>query len=120
MGQDEFTEGVVQREAIDGAAVHGNDELSRGAVHGKPRSDLLGTGTQHILRGNLRAGTDEVVGQLEDTEDSADRDTGVDVGGAVDGVADNSVSCVGILVEDDCFLFFFRDQDPAAAAAAHG
>ena len=33
MGQDELAEGVVQGEAVDGAAPHGDYELCGGAVH---------------------------------------------------------------------------------------
>ena len=120
MRQDEFTEGVFHGEAVDGAAAHGNDELGRGAVHGESGGDELCAVAQNVLARDSLAGAQDLVGKTENAKDGADGDTGVKIGGAVDGIADDSVAGVWVLVEDDCFLFFFGDEQAHFAGAAHG
>lgn len=113
VSEDEFTQGVLQGEAVDAAIAHGDDELGGGTVHGETGGDHLSTGEEEILGGDLVLGTQDGVGQLEDAEDGSYRDASVQVGGSVDGVADDCVAGVGVLVEDDGFFFFFRDEDTA-------
>jgi len=115
MGEDELAEGVIHREAVDAAAAHGDDELGAGAVHGEARGDELGAGDEEVFFRALCA-----LGQLEDAEDGADGDAGVEVGGAVDGVADDGVAGVRRVREDDGFFFLFGDEDAAFARGAHG
>lgn len=113
MGEDEFAQGVLQGEAVDAAIAHGDDELGRGTVHGEAGGDHLGTGKEDVLGGDLVLGSQDGVGQLEDTEDGSYRDASVQVGGSIDRVADDCVTGVGVLVEDDGFFFFFGDEDTA-------
>lgn len=112
--QYELAEGIIHREAINTAAAHRDDELGRSAVHREPRGDELGAGDQEVLFRPLGA-----LGQLEDAEDGADGDAGVEVGGAVDRVADHGVPGVGRVGEDDGFFFLFGDEDAAFAGCAH-
>ena len=115
MREDKLPQRIVHRKAVDGAALHRNHQLRRRAVHGEARGDELAARQQHV-RG-LALGS---LLQLEDAEDGADADAGVEVAAAVDGVADYGVASVGVLVEDEAVLFFFADQQPAFARGAHG
>lgn len=118
--QDELAQRVLQREAVHGAATHSDNELRRGAVHGEAGGDQLRAGAKQVLGGDGVLRAEHFVGQLEDTEDGADRDTGVQVGRAVDRIADDGVPGVRVLVEDDGLLFLLRDEDAALARAPHG
>lgn len=119
VGQDELAQRVLEGEAVDAAAAHGDDQLRRGAVHGEARGDKRSTRVQQLLRADGLALAQDFVGELEDAEDGADGDAGVEVGRAVDGVADDGVAGVGVLVEDDHLFFFLGDEDAALAGAAH-
>lgn len=90
VSQDELAERVVHGEAVDGAALHGHDELGGGAVHGETGGNELGAGEEEVLLLAL-----SVVGESVDTEDGADGDTSVQVAGAVNGVASHGVLGVG-------------------------
>lgn len=119
VGEDELAQRVLQGEAVDATATHGDDQLGGGAVHGEAGGDEAGTRVEEVLGADGLVGAQDFVGQLEDAEDGADGDTGVQVGGTVDGVADDGVAGVGVLVELDHFLLFFGDEDAALAGAAH-
>lgn len=120
MRQDEFAERVFHGEAVYGTAAHGDDELSGSAVHGEPGGDELCAIAQDVLCRHRLSSAQNLVGQTENAEDGADRNTSVEVRGAVDGVADDGVAGIRVLVEDDCFLFFFGDEETHFAGAAHG
>jgi len=120
VSEDELAQRVLEGEAVDATAAHGDDQLGGGTVHGETGGNEAGTGVEEVLGADVLAGTQELVGQLEDTEDGADGNTGVQVGGAVNGVADHGVSGVGVLVELDRVLFLFGDHDAALARAPHG
>lgn len=115
VGKDELAERVVHGEALHVAAAHRDDELSRGAVHGETGSDLLGTGKQELFLGALCA-----FRELENTEDGADRDTGVEVAAAVNWVADNGVAGVGAFREGYYLILLLRYEHLDAARRAHG
>lgn len=115
MGQDELANAVVEGETVDGAALHGDDELGRGTVHGETGSQQLSTGLQDVLLGALGSG-----GELVDTENGTDRDTGVEVRRTVNGIAsDGVVSVLGVAEEDD-ILLLFGNQQGALSRGAHG
>lgn len=115
VGKNELADALVEGETVDGAALHGDDQLGRGAVHGEARSDELGAGLEDVLLA-ARA----VLGQLVDGKDGADRHAGVQVGGAVDGVAGDGVARVlGVLEVDDFFLFLGNEKR-ALARRPHG
>lgn len=96
MRQDELANAVVECEAVDGAALHGHDELSRGAVHGETGSDELGAGHEDVLLGSLGA-----LGKLVDGENGTNGDTGVQVGRTVNRIASDGVAGTGSILEDD-------------------
>lgn len=115
MRQDELANAVVEREAVDGAVLHGEHQLRRGAVHGEAGGDELGAGLEDVLLAGRGA-----LGELVDGKDGADGDTGVEVGRAVNGVARNGVAGArGILEVDDVF-FLFGDEQSALVGRAHG
>ena len=55
-----------------------------------------------------------------DAEDGADGHTGVEVGGAVNGIACYGVSGALVLGEVDGFFFFFGDENGAFSGGSHG
>lgn len=120
VGQDKLAQRVLQGETIDTAAAHGDDQLGGGTVHGESRGNQAGTGVKQVLGANGLAGTKDLIGQLEDTEDSTDGDTSVQVGRTVDRVADHGVTGIGVLVELDHLLLFLGNDDAALARAPHG
>jgi len=75
MCEDELAEGVVKREAVDGATFHRDDQHGRRAVHGEAAGDEFASGLQQIFLGALRFGC-----QLMNAEDCAHRHAGVEVG----------------------------------------
>lgn len=75
VGKDKLANAVVEGEAVDGGALHGEHELRRGAVHGEASGEELRAGLEDVGLGALRA-----LGQLVDGKDGADRDTSVEVG----------------------------------------
>lgn len=115
VGEDELADAVVEGEAVDAGALHGEDELGRGAVHGEAGGDELGARLEDIGLGALGA-----LGQLVDGEDGADGNAGVEVGGAVDGVAGDGVAGAGGVAEIDNVLFFLGDEQRALVGGAHG
>ena len=115
VGEDELAEAVVEGEAVDGAALHGDDELGGGAVHGEAGGEQLGPGLEDVLLGARAA-----VGELVDAEDGADAHTGVQVGGAVDGVAGDGVAGARGVLEVDDVLLLLGDEQGALARGAHG
>ncbi|KAI6804435.1 fructose-1,6-bisphosphatase [Hortaea werneckii] len=115
VSQDELAQGVVHREAVDRAALHGHDQLGRGAVHGETGGNQIGARVEQVLLGALCA-----LCKLEDTEDCADRDTCVQVAATVDRIADNSIPRVGVLVEDDRLFHLFRHKHTYTARRLHG
>jgi hypothetical protein len=90
VSEDELAEGVIHGEAVDRAALHGHNELGGSAVHGETGSDEVSARAEEVLLGAISA-----IGKSVDTKDCADRDTGVQVTGAIDRIASNSVLCVG-------------------------
>ena len=112
MRENELPKRIVEREAVDISALHGEDQLRRRPVHGESGRHELGAGLAHVLR---RAGAP--VAEPVDAEDGADRDAGVQVAGSVDGVADYSVA--SITGEDDGFLLFFGHENLDLSAATH-
>lgn len=116
MGQDELADAVVEREAVDGAALHGHDELCGGAVHCEAGGDELCPGLEDVLL----ASDVDAVGDLVDGEDCADRHSGVEVGRAVDGVAGDDVAGASGLGEVNLCLFFLGHEHGDFAAGAHG
>ena len=117
VGEDELAQRVLEGEAVDGAVAHGDDELGGCAVHGETRGDHLGAGAEHVLGGDLVA--EDLVGQLEDAEDGANRNARVQVGRSVDGVADDGVARLRVLVEQDRLVLLLGDENAAFAGAAH-
>lgn len=115
VGQDELAQAVVEGEAVDAAALHGDDQLGGGAVHGEAGGDQLSAGLEDVGLGALGA-----LGQLVDGEDGADGDTSVEVGGAVDGVAGDGVAGLAALLEVDDVLLLLGHQQRALAARPHG
>lgn len=120
VSEDEFTQGVVEGEAVDRSCFHGHDKLCRGTVHGETRGDLLGSWEEDILGCDRLAGSEDLFRELEDTEDGADRDTSVKVGRSVNGVADDGIASIRALIEDDGLLFFLRDKETALSRSSHG
>ena len=120
MSKDELAQRVLESEAVDATAAHGDDQLRGSAVHGEAGGDKFRSGETQNLRADLLALTNRLLGELEDTEDGADGDTRVEVGGAVDGITDHSVPGIGVLIEGDHLLFFLGDDEAALAGAAHG
>lgn len=112
MRENELPKRIVEREAVDISALHGEDQLRRRPVHGESGRHELGAGLAHVLR---RAGAP--VAEPVDAEDGADRDAGVQVAGSVNGVADHGVASVSR--EDDGFLLFFGHEDLDLSAATH-
>lgn len=114
VGEDELAERGVEGEAVDGAALHRDDELGRGTVHGEASGQQLGSGLENVLLGARGA-----LGQLVDAENGADRHTGVQVGAAVDGVAGHGVARVALVLEEDDVLLLFRHYEGALARRPH-
>lgn len=115
MSQDELAHTLIKGKAVDAASLHGDDQLRRGAVHGETRRHQLGARFKDVLLGS---GT--VFGKLVDGKDGAYRHAGVEVGGAVDGVAGDGVAGVCGVFEVDYFFLFFGHQQSALAGGAHG
>lgn len=113
--QDEFAQGIVEREAVNAAALHGDDELRRGAVHGEASGDELGAGFQQV-----RCAAGAVFGQLVHAKNGADGDTGVEVAAAVDGVAGDRVTGLWVFGKVNDLLLLLRDQHGTLARGAHG
>lgn len=120
VGQDELAQGVFQGEAVDSAVAHGDDELRGCAIHGETGGDHLGTGAQDVIGRDLLVGADQLVGKLEDAEDGANRDASVKIGRAVDGITDDGVSGVGVLIKYDRLFLLLGDEYAALAGASHG
>lgn len=115
MRQDELADAVVEREAVDSAALHGHDELRRGTVHGETGSDELGARHQDVLLGSLGA-----FGKLVDGENGTNRHTSVQVGGTVNRIARDGVTGTSGVLEDDDVFLFLRNKESALARVAHG
>ena len=112
--QDELAQRVVHREAVHAAAPHRDYQLRRCAVHRESRGHEFCAWEKHVFGPALRVG-----GQLEDAEDGANADAGVQVARAVDGIAHNGIPRPRG-VEDDAVFFLFGDEQPAFARGAHG
>jgi hypothetical protein len=82
MREYELAEVVVEREPIDAAGFHRDDELRGRAVHREAGGHHFGAGETDVFLCAFGA-----LGELEDGKDGADGDAGVEVRGAVDGVA---------------------------------
>lgn len=113
--KDELAERVVHSETVDGAILHGEDELSGSTVHGETCSDKIGAGAKEVLLGALG-----ILSESVDTEDGTNRHTSVQVAGAVNGIASNSVLGVGAGGEFNGLVLLFRDQDAHSTRRAHG
>lgn len=115
VGKDELAEGVVHGEAIDGTVLHGHDELSRGTVHGETSGNEVGTGAKEVLLGALG-----VLRESVDTENGSNRDTSVQVAGAINGVAGNSVLGIRASRELDGLVLLLGNENAHTAGRAHG
>ena len=115
MRKDKLPQRIIHRKPIHAPALHRNHQLCRGPIHREARSDQLAAGEK-----NFRSLALGPLLQLEDAEDRADADAGVQVAAAVDGVADDGVAGGRVLGEDEAMFFFFGDEEPAFAGGAHG
>lgn len=120
MGQDELSQGVFHGETVDIAVLHGDHQLRRRTIHGESGSDHLRTGTENVLGGDRLVGAKDLVGELIDAKDGTNGNTCVQVGRAINGVTDDGVVGIGVLIKQDAFLLFLRNKNTALAGALHG
>ena len=119
VGQDELSQRVFHSEAVDITVTHGDHQLSRCTIHGESSRDHLRSGTKDFLGGDLLVRAEDLIWQLIDTEDCANRNACVKVGRTVDRVTDNGVAGVGVFIENNLLLLLLRDEDAALAGASH-
>eukprot|EP00964_Phaeocystis_antarctica_P071138 scaffold43356_cov54-Phaeocystis_antarctica.AAC.1 len=108
LGQHELAHLLVEGEALAGLAAEGHDELRRGRVEAVAADDQLvprlHRRRQALVVHDLAVLVEDTaaLGLLEDAEDGAGRDVGVDVGRAVQRVEDRHV--LAALLEDDLLV----------------
>ena len=115
MRKDEFAKCIIHRKAIDRAAPHRDNELSRSTIHREPGSHEFRSRQQDLLRFALTS-----LLELEDAKDRPHADTSIEVAAAVDRVTDDGVSGALAFGEDDAVFLLFRDQETAFSRCAHG
>lgn len=120
MSENELSEGVIHGEAVDGSALHGDDQLCGRTVHGESCGHQLGSWLAEILCCYSSVAGHDLIIQLVNSEDGSDRDASVEVGGSINWVASNGVTGVLVLWEEDGFLLFLGDEDGDLSTGAHG
>ena len=120
VSENELSEGVIHGETVNGSALHGDDQLCGGTVHGESCSHQLGSWLAEILCCDSSVAGYNLIIQLVNPEDGSDRDASIEVGRSINWVASHGVTGVFVLWEEDGLLLFLGDEDCDLSTGAHG
>mmetsp|Transcript_6423 Transcript_6423/g.18943 ORF Transcript_6423/g.18943 Transcript_6423/m.18943 type:complete len:334 (-) Transcript_6423:12-1013(-) len=109
-GVHEFTDGAVEAESVNVAALEGEDHLDGRTVRHVPGAQAAAAGSQQIVDGAVAAGL-----LLVDAEDGADADVAVDVGTSVEGIERDAEFARLAGRDDDGLLVLLGHQHAAHA-----
>lgn len=112
---DELTNGGVEAEPMDSAALEGEDKLDGRTVDTVTSADAFSPRPEKIIDGSLGSFL-----LFENTENGTDRDVAVNVTGSVERIEGDAELASLLLGDDDGLLLLFRNEDGANSRVDKG